>query len=946
MLRTIAPTFGLTGAFMPQTLSADGVPADIDLNFVVNQGINGKSSGQASGLITCARTTAPSLGSYAQDATGKWILFPDNVPRCPNSGLRVEEPRINQEVYASTFASIWGANVGNQGFVSTDLPPLFPNAAIWKAIYGGTGDNNCAAAGGTLAILPSTTYTMSVWVYILGGTGVTQVQHTVEGAGDFPGATANANVALVNQWQQISFTGTSAATGTQSGSPVFRVQGPAGATAYFTAPQFEAGASVSSFIQNNANGTASRSADLISAPCVFGTAAISLFGDAIPLTSNSYPTNQGLLAASDGTVNNRDFIYRASPGATPSTVISGGTQIGVGGGVWNQNAEGKFLWSVSTTETSATFNGALITDTLNVGTLPAGITTLQIGNRGDGGICFNGIIRRVAAWTNHFVSNTAAIQITSTAGILSAPDSNGRTVQASVDFDLRTGIGFNQGATGPVTQFLPCLRTTAPQANMSSIVDANGNYSPVNDNVPRQNALGWLCEEQRTNNYTSSTAPNTVVATAINTNNAVGITSLSRTGSSAVANVVFNGPHGLANGNMIIIAGAADQTYNGAFNFTSTGTNTGTYLTTSTVAGTDNGTPQYSGLTTGSLSPLWGFFDRSGLTHAVVGSGVESGLNYTDIRIAGVTTSAGTNTSILNFQNPATQPVTATGQVFAHSAFAKYVGGSTANFGQLVVGIGAYNSSQGFVEWINGGGNITPVPNNVPLGLGRHSVTGITVNATDAFANGIVFANWLANVQIDVTIRWAQPQIELCPNASAANQGFPTSPIFTTAGANTRSADNNNMPFVPGSASSTFVQGVPNSAAAASNYQSALELVQGSEVSRIESVRVISTAQAGLFVQNTNGTFPQTIFGVWPNLTRGSIAGAVANNDQSAAFNGTVQDFPTPTIWPPTTNVNTIQVGSQANGLFSFNGWIERIAVWFNSRISDPGLQNLTGTIR
>ena len=106
---------------------------------------------------------------------------------------------------------ILNANNTSPAYVSvssTDIPPLYTGAKLWKATSIGTNGNFGAYVG--IAVSTYAMYTASIWVYIPAGyAGVWGVDADVTAGGNETGATPDgsfrsvADLSKTNQWQRI-----------------------------------------------------------------------------------------------------------------------------------------------------------------------------------------------------------------------------------------------------------------------------------------------------------------------------------------------------------------------------------------------------------------------------------------------------------------------------------------------------------------------------------------------------------------------------------------------------------------------------------------------------------------------------------------------------------------------------------------------------------------------
>lgn len=163
--------------------------------------------------------------------------------------------------------------------------------------------------------------------------------------------------------------------------------------------------------------------------------------------------------------------------------------------------------------------------------------------------------------------------------------------------------------------------------------------------------------------------------------------------------------------------------------------------------------------TPGTLPNTWytAIYTTGGtLATSVVGSGVESGLSYVDVRISGT---SGTSSRVQWYFNSSTSANAQHGEIWAGSLYTKLVSGSFANTGSYGIRIDE-NTSAG--AYVTGGDNSSAVfPTTSSLSSQRFSYVrtlsgGSTVGGV-TLSNIIYFAN---NSNVDFTIRLAAPQLE------------------------------------------------------------------------------------------------------------------------------------------------------------------------------------------
>ena len=172
----------------------------------------------------------------------------------------------------------------------------------------------------------------------------------------------------------------------------------------------------------------------------------------------------------------------------------------------------------------------------------------------------------------------------------------------------------------------------------------------------------------------------------------------------------------------------------------------------------------------GSFPTNWNGVVGNGLAFASVGTGVEAGLPYTDVRIYGTTTAGG---QALIGMNPNSGLPAKGGQSFIQSFYIRTVAGSPTGFSGTGLELVYDDSAFTFA------GNVT-----APLGtLGVASVDKNRVyGATGALASNVaylipsLYLNYNTGAAIDWTFRIAAPQVELVTAAQTTPNPFlPTS---------------------------------------------------------------------------------------------------------------------------------------------------------------------------
>jgi hypothetical protein len=172
--------------------------------------------------------------------------------------------------------------------------------------------------------------------------------------------------------------------------------------------------------------------------------------------------------------------------------------------------------------------------------------------------------------------------------------------------------------------------------------------------------------------------------------------------------------------------------------------------------------------TPGTLPTNWTFI-ASGLTQTILGTGIESGIQYIDIRYNGTATS-----SLIRIILEPSGVISGTvGQTFSWSNYLKFIASPSApNSTRLRI-----------TERNSGGGNLTHGDFTITptTTLQRFAYTRVNTEATCAFVNPEVIFVLIVGATYDFTIRIAAPQMEL--------GAYATTFIPTTTAAVTRLVD-------------------------------------------------------------------------------------------------------------------------------------------------------------
>ena len=176
----------------------------------------------------------------------------------------------------------------------------------------------------------------------------------------------------------------------------------------------------------------------------------------------------------------------------------------------------------------------------------------------------------------------------------------------------------------------------------------------------------------------------------------------------------------------------------------------------------------------GTLPANWaGSASINGLNRQIIGSGIQNGISYVDIRFSGTTTAAFVGTVLLTFESNL-QVAASSGQTWTSSAYLSLIGGSLANITSLALSVFGTSSGGTFLEK-------TAQAFAATANLTRFSATRTFSNASTSFALPAFEATIASGLAVDFTLRVGLPQLE---QGSAA-----TTPILTTGANALRAAE-------------------------------------------------------------------------------------------------------------------------------------------------------------
>ena len=336
-----------------------------------------------------------------------------------------------------------------------------------------------------------------------------------------------------------------------------------------------------------------------------------------------------------------------------------------------------------------------------------------------------------------------------------------------------------------------------------------------------------------------------------------------------------------------------------------------------TMVGAVAGTP-------GTVPTNWFVYVGSGtgVATSIVGTGVESGITYVDIRFNG-TPSASTTWSVIN--EPGNVIAAATGQSWTYSAWARISAGSSANVTSPVI---FFDENQG-INYITGGSIATSYLTST---WQRYSATRtLSGGATIDRVNGGLRFSVTAGQAINITLRIGLPQLE---------QGaFATSVIPTTTAAATRSAD---VASISGSNFSSWYR-----------QDEGTVFASASVTTPSYSAGVLWDIGAGGAFGSTaycawNGsqwtlnplTAPLNLFSVVASSALSANASALQLNNSVIAANGLLGSVDSSCSLPSSPTTLSIGKAGWASGNF-FNGTIRR-CTYYPQRLANTLLQAIT----
>jgi hypothetical protein len=327
--------------------------------------------------------------------------------------------------------------------------------------------------------------------------------------------------------------------------------------------------------------------------------------------------------------------------------------------------------------------------------------------------------------------------------------------------------------------------------------------------------------------------------------------------------------------------------------------------------------------TPGTLPTNWQVVSQT-ITSSIVGVGNENGIDYVDIRLNG-------NTASIDHLNvyfePAAQIASNQGQTWACSSFMKLVSGSMSGVAPSGLQLIVEERGAGGVFLGFGGSGAVPLT-NAALGTQRYAAVYTTLSASiQSIVPGIIVF-FVANQALDMTLRFGLPSLEL--------GSFITSPIRTMGTTVVRATDVITLRNPPGfgAATTLFAQAIGSP----KNPAIVLAASDGTINNRCQVHKFQNNSHGAI---ESNGTSLSDLGGpAWPPGVRGKIAMAISNGDQTLVFNGAAPVNAGPP-YSAGLALNQIAVGNSPDQ-FPWDGYIERIAIWPNTRVPNTILRAIT----
>lgn len=231
----------------------------------------------------------------------------------------------------------------------------------------------------------------------------------------------------------------------------------------------------------------------------------------------------------------------------------------------------------------------------------------------------------------------------------------------------------------------------------------------------------------------------------------------------------------------------------------------------------------------------------AGVTASWVGSGVEDGVPYAEVRFAGTASAAGT---LRVHPEANTQAAAASGETWAFSLFWTVSGGSLLNLSSPRLWLEELSAASAILAGTQADVALAAGAGAAALAAGRVQHMATLGQASAAYVRGFCGLAVASGAVVDITLRVALPQLEKC------SAGFPfvTTPILPPAGAPAASSRlGETFTWSPGGGALGATEGaffaelwLPHSGSA-TNVSGVVRLDDGTTANRLE-IRAINAA--------------------------------------------------------------------------------------------------------
>ena len=263
---------------------------------------------------------------------------------------------------------------------------------------------------------------------------------------------------------------------------------------------------------------------------------------------------------------------------------------------------------------------------------------------------------------------------------------------------------------------------------------------------------------------------------------------------------------------------------------------------------------------------------------------------------------------------------------------------ATAGNGTVLQAITLASSARfqsAFVKRITGSGVVNMTMDN--------GATWTAVTVTSVWTRVAIPTQTLANPTVGFRIVTSGDAIAVDFVQNENNSVFATSPILVTTVAVARAADvvTVTTPPIFGASCTLFGRGTPVAPITLTAEQDIISINDGTNNNNF---RLLRNATTGAVLENYRvGAAGATASSgsAWATSASGKVAAAGASGDQAVSFNGA--SVGVNTFAGSLGGVaNVVNIGTSAAGAVPFRGYVERVALWSTTRLSNADLQRIT----